>query len=766
MKTRTGRWCTFTSIFLLSSFGFTARSAAQDKTFNQPSASPQLYERASKTRDEGAIPAPGYGYSVLYTFCSANCNDGAVPQFGSLIMDAAGNLYGTAEYGGAYANAFYYGGTVFKLDRAAHETVLYSFCAISQGSKCLDGANPVAGLIQDAAGSLYGTTMGGGANGNGGGLSPGTVFKLDSTGHETVLYNFCSVVVQGLFCADGVFPEAGLIQDAAGNLYGTTYQGGASLAYSGGTVFEVPSAGVYTVLYSFCSVVQGSVCLDGNNPVAGLIQDAAGNLYGETTNGGVSGTGTVFELAPPAQKGGAWTETVLYNIGGFPYGALIMDSAGNLYGTTAAGGIATTMNPSGEGTVFRLTPPAQSGGGWTATLLYEFCSVMQGAGCLDGNGPEDALVRDAAGNLFGTTTGGGAHNAGTVFALDSTGKETVLYSFCSVANCADGFNPRASLIRDAAGNLYGTTANGGVASNNCAGVGNGGGCGTMFELAVGRVGIALTSSANPSYVDQPVTFSVVVSNSGVTPTGSVTFEQGTTALGTVTLANGQASLTTTFAKSGSFPVVASYSGDQNYKAANSKPLKQVVNQYTTTTALASSLNPSTYGQAVTLTATVSSSGGPTPTGSVGFKNGTMSLGSASLSGGVATLTRLFAAGTLTIIASYSGDAANAKSTSQALNQVVNTATSTTTLVSSVNPSNSGQTVVFTATVTSPTAKPTDGKVKFMDGSTLLATGSLGGGQATYNTSTLNVGSHNITAVYSGTVNITGSTSSVLVQVVN
>jgi len=765
MKTHTGRMCTFTLILLSSLFSFSAQASAQDKTFNQPSASPHLREKTAKTRDEGTIPPPGYGYSVLYTFCSANCNDGAVPQFGSLIMDAAGNLYGTAEYGGAYANAFYYGGTVFKLDRTAHETVLYSFCALSQGSKCLDGANPVAGLIQDAAGSLYGTTMGGGANGNGGGLSPGTVFKLDSTGHETVLYNFCSVVVQGLFCADGVFPEAGLNQDAAGNLYGTTYQGGASLAYSGGTVFEVPSAGVYTVLYSFCSVVQGSVCLDGNNPVAGLIQDAAGNLYGETTNGGVSGTGTVFELAPPAQQGGTWTETVLYNIGGFPYGGLIMDSAGNLYGTTAAGGIATAENPNGEGTVFRLSPPAQSGGGWTAALLYEFCSVMQGTGCLDGNGPEAGLVRDTAGNLFGTTTGGGAHNAGTVFELDNTGVETVLYSFCSAPNCADGFNPRAGLIRDTAGNLYGTTADGGVAGNSCAGVGNGGGCGTVFELAAGRVGITLSSSANPSYVDQPVTFSVLVSNSGVTPTGSVTFKEGTTALGTVMLANGQASLTTTFAKHGSFSIVASYSGDQNYKAANSKPLKQVVNQYTTTTTLASSFNPSTYGQPVTFVTTVSSAG-PTPTGTVTFKNGSKTIGTATLSLGACQITTsMLPAGNLAITASYSGDAANAKSTSPNLEQVVNQATSTTTVVSSRNPSKAGQTVRFTATVTSPTTTPT-GTVTFMDGSTVLGTGTLGKGMTGYSTSTLSVGSHNITAVYAGTVNITGSTSPVLVQVVN
>jgi len=189
--------------------------------------------------------------------------------------------------------------------------------------------------------------------------------------------------------------------------------------------------------------------------------------------------------------------------------------------------------------------------------------------------------------------------------------------------------------------------------------------------------------------------------------------------------------------------------------------------YTTTTTLASSFNPSTYGEAVTFIATVSSEG-PTPTGTVTFKNGSKTIGSATLSdGGAQITTSTLPVGNLAITASYGGDAANKKSTSPMLEQVVNQATSTTAIASSVNPSKAGQTVKFTATVTSPTTKPT-GTVTFMDGSTVLGTGTLAKatGKATYSTSSLSTGSHNITAVYEGTADVSGSTSPVLVQTVH
>jgi Bacterial Ig-like domain (group 3) len=400
------------------------------------------------------------------------------------------------------------------------------------------------------------------------------------------------------------------------------------------------------------------------------------------------------------------------------------------------------------------------------TVLYSFCSASN---CTDGAGPNAGLIQDAAGSLYSTTAGGGANTmpdicgegCGTVFKLDNTGHETVLYSFCSDGgeNCTDGLSPEAGLIEDAAGNLYSTTLGGGASGAT------NGNDGTVFKLATVFATVTLTSNPNPSFVDESVTLSAVVSGTGATPTGSVTFQAGSTALGTVTLANGKASLPTTFTTAGSLSIVANYSGDQHYGPANSSPLTQVVNQYTTGTALVSNPNPSSYGQAVAFTATVSSAG-PTPTGTVTFKNGSKSLGSATLSGGVAQITTSkLKVGTFTITASYGGDAANAGSTSPALTQVVNKATSATTVVSSLNPSKVGKKVKFTATVTSSTTTPT-GKVTFKDGSKTLGTGNLAKGKASYSTSTLSAGSHNITAVYAGTADIGGSTSPVLVQTVN
>jgi len=291
--------------------------------------------------------------------------------------------------------------------------------------------------------------------------------------------------------------------------------------------------------------------------------------------------------------------------------------------------------------------------------------------------------------------------------------------------------------------------------------------GVRLTVNKANMALALSSSVNPSYVGQSVTFtaySAVVSATEGTPTGSVTFAEGEAILGTVTLTDGRASLTTTFTKCGTALIVARYSGDDNFNSAKSKPLKQVVGQYATSTALASSANPSSYGQAVTLTATVSSAGS-TPTGTVTFKSGSASLGNASVSGGVAKITTsALPAGPSTITAWYGGDTANAASTSAALKQVVDMATSTASIVASVNSSKVGQAVTFTATVTSPTTTPT-GTVTFMDGGTELGAGTLAKGKASYGTSALSAGSHQITAVYSGAANLGGSTSPALVLTV-
>jgi uncharacterized repeat protein (TIGR03803 family) len=217
-------------------------------------------------------------------------------------------------------------------------------------------------------------------------------------------------------------------------------------------------------LYSFCPVAG---CKDGDAPYqAGVIQDAVGNLYGATEDGGANGDGTVFKLAPPATSSGTWTETVLYSFcavksctdGEEPQAGLIRDAAGNLYGTTKDGGVI------GDGAVFKLAPPALPGGQWTETVLHSFCILD---GCKDGEYPEAGLVQDAAGNLYGTTENGGANDDGVAFKLappavpGNPWTETVLYSFCADTNCVDGESPYGgALILDAAGNLYGTVDGG------------------------------------------------------------------------------------------------------------------------------------------------------------------------------------------------------------------------------------------------------------------------------------------------------------------
>jgi uncharacterized repeat protein (TIGR03803 family) len=344
--------------------------------------------------------------TVLHSFNGA---DGDDPQAG-VIRDAAGNLYGTTYFGGA-AGA----GTVFKLDAAGKEAVLYSFTGGA------DGGNPQAGVIRDAAGNLYGTTL------YGGGAGAGVVFKLDGAGNETVVYSFTTA-------ADGANPYAGLIADPAGNLYGTTEYGGIGL----GVVFEVNTAGQESVLYSFALGANGA---EGAEPRGTLARDSDGNLFGATSNGGAADTGVVFSLGATGQAAVLYTFTGGAD-GGYPYDGVIRDTAGNLYGTTAYGGAA------GAGVVFKVDA---TGG---ETVLYTF------TGGADGANPYAGVILDSAGNLYGTTAYGGAAGGGVVFQLDAAGQETVLYSF---TGGADGANPYASVVRDQAGDLFGTTYYGGTA---------------------------------------------------------------------------------------------------------------------------------------------------------------------------------------------------------------------------------------------------------------------------------------------------------------
>jgi uncharacterized repeat protein (TIGR03803 family) len=351
-------------------------------------------------------------FTVLYAFKGGA--DGATPYAG-LVRDAAGNLYGTTSEGGAYA-----WGTVFKLDTTGTKTVLHSFTGPP-----LDGLVPQADLVRDAVGNLYGTTVGGGAS------DVGTVFKLDTAGTETVLHSFTG--------EDGTTPYAGLARDAAGNLYGTAALGGPS---GNGTVFKLDTAGRETVvLYSFAGGT------DGKFPNTRLVRDAAGNLYGTTWLGGAPdchspyGCGTVFKLDATGTKSVLYSFTKAQLDGKFPQGGLVRDAAGNLYGTTQDGGALR------KGTVFKLDTTGAE------TVLHSFTG-----GTMDGAGPFAGLLLGADGNLYGTTGSGGASNLGTVFKVTASGTETVLHSF---RRSTDGMRPHAVLVRDAAGNLYGTTTSGG-----------------------------------------------------------------------------------------------------------------------------------------------------------------------------------------------------------------------------------------------------------------------------------------------------------------
>ncbi len=397
---------------------------------------------------------------ILYNF-GATSTDAMNPTAG-LILDSAGNLYGTASFGGSY-NC----GAVFQLSPNGSggwtEKLLHAFI-----SGALDGCAPYSSLLLDSHGNLYGTTTFGGPN------SVGTVFQLmpkpGGVWVEKVLYSF-----KQNHTRDGFYPNASVVIDSSGNLYGTTQQGGLTNA---GTVFKLtPTATgpwIETIILDFDTK-------NGAGPLAGLVFDPVGNLYGTASSGGAFGNGTVFQLSPSSS--GAWTETLLHQFGNvkskdgeFPSATLLLDSsgkdsAGNLYGTTYLGGSFD------GGAVFKLAP--SSSGLWTETILHSFPAN----GDADGFNPEASLTLDPSGNLFSTTFQGGigactsgfgdiVTGCGIVFELQPSGDNwtaIMLHEFAY--NGIDGQQPMAGLARDSAGHLYGTTTFGGAH-----------GAGTVFEI--------------------------------------------------------------------------------------------------------------------------------------------------------------------------------------------------------------------------------------------------------------------------------------------
>ena len=363
---------------------------------------------------------------------------------GHLKISGAGPRFGSTKL----AVAMTYGAVILAVlsalllaARSAHaqtESVLYTFCSIGAPQYCYDGAQPTGNLVLDSHGNLYGTTTWGGSE-----VAGGTVFKVTPSGTETVLHGFDGAGGG----PDGYNPYfAGVVFDKAGNLYGATDLGGADRA---GTVFELSPTGTETVLHTFAYNDAG-----GTGPLAGVILDKAGNIYGTTATGGTGnngyGYGTVFKITPTG------TYTVLYSFTGgtdscFPQNAaLVLGKKGFLYGTTSG------ESCSSFGTVFKLSPAG------TMTVLHTFVNDRA-----DGLDPKAGLVLDKAGNLYGTTYFGGANASGTVFIVTPSGTETVLHSFTG----SDGANPQASVVRDVAGNIYGTTYYGGAHS-----------LGTVFKL--------------------------------------------------------------------------------------------------------------------------------------------------------------------------------------------------------------------------------------------------------------------------------------------
>ena len=402
--------------------------------------------------------ALGQTESIVYHFKGGS--DGSQP-LATLTADAAGNLYGTTVQGGASTNCDapheHFGcGTVFELIRpttpgkAWTETVIYTF---THGS---DGAAPTSGVVFDQAGNLYGTTASGGS------LVGGTLFQLSPPSQggawtETTLYNFA-----GLGNGAGQVPDY-LAFDKSGNLYG--YDAGIGF----GGVFQLTppatpgGAWSYNHIYSFQS--SGGVASGGALPLGGLVLDAAGNLYGTTVNGGNQacngGCGVVFKLKHPATPGGAWTGSVLYSFqgipdGSYPEGGLKLDKNGNFYGTTSEGG-QFGADFGGYGTIFELVKPTLAGGSWTERVLYDFQNSSDGAR------PVAALTLDNSGNLFGTDSAV-AFELSAPSAPSGAWAETTLHNFAGTVGLGEVWGgltfSKAHVL------LYGTTQGGGICNKH------------------------------------------------------------------------------------------------------------------------------------------------------------------------------------------------------------------------------------------------------------------------------------------------------------
>jgi len=383
--------------------------------------------------------------TTLFNFYCAiakgNCADGAEPT-ASLMQATNGYLYGIAQAGGDYPSVFFngpFGGTIFNLTANGSFSQVYSFCAAD--AECPHGYGPIGSLVQATNGALYGFTFAYG----------GTVYRITPSGTLTSLHTFGGG-------SDGLTPVGAMVQAVDGYLYGTTKYGGGSAF--GGTIFKLTPSGTLSILYTFCA---HTGCTDGMWPLAGLVQATDAALYGTTSAGGAYNSGTVFKITTSGKL------TTLYSFcaqsgcpdGKAPAGGLIQAANGDLYGTTSAGGAFDNA-----GTVFKITTSG------TLTTLYSFCAKT---GCTDGFTPFATLAQATDGNLYGTTTEGGAFlTGGTMFQITPGGTLTTLYSFCAENGCPDGEKALPGLVQSTDGDLYGATLGGGLYR-----------AGTLFRLSMG-----------------------------------------------------------------------------------------------------------------------------------------------------------------------------------------------------------------------------------------------------------------------------------------
>ena len=701
-------------------------------------------------------------FTVLHTF---DGTDGGKP-FAGLFQDSGGNIVGTTSIGSAAPNA---DGTVFSITPSGSFSTLTGFQSYD------DGYDPQAGLVQGPDGSLYGTTLNGGAGG------AGTIFKFNTTDGLTVLRHL-SVSVDGgfpydrlLLAADGnlygttssqgggagvgfgtlfkvtpdggftrlyvlsdpdlgISPVAGLIEGVDGNLYGTTLGYGGGLTQGRGLIYRRGPDGTVSAVHRFAG---GSIPPEGGYLYATLIQGLDGRLYGTARDGGL-GSGTVFAVDPVTG-----TLTVLHAFtdgsdGGIPYGGLVQTADGTLYGTTTAGG--TTAGGCGIGVIYRITTSG------AFDVLHTFSCV---GGEAEGAEPYGALILGRDGWLYGATRFDGDRqaSAGTIFRVSTSGVFQVLHTFLGT----DGANPIGDLMQGADGRFYGTTS--GPAG------------GEIFALTVTDSTTLVVAAGTGSFGGSTALSATLASADGPIAGQTIAFLLNGHAVGSATTnASGSATLSGVSLAgiaAGAYPgaVEASFTGNAT-GLPSSGTAALTVTPAPTTTSIAASENPVDQGRPVQFTATVVGDGA---TGTVTFADGDAPLGSVALSGGVAIFTAsALAAGTHSIVATYGGDANHESSASSPLIETV-LAVPVVTLTTSVNPAVAGQPITFTITVAGTNLT---NSVVLFDGAGVLATFPGASATDSFTTPNLSVGTHAIAAIYLGDSVSARATSPVLEQVVS